>query len=124
MPTTVIKMETSESYQKGQGYVPQPHHDYGAVVRYDSGDELVKDDHPWEWIYAKRNAPDEHLTDNAQGKRRTSNQIIGARTGNFSYRVGEFDPKEAWVGMICNFEEDENGEKAVNVMWFTTERKV
>lgn len=102
----------------------------GAVVRYDSDDELGLVDHPWEWIYAERPVnPDEKKKKNSRAKRRPE-RIVGAQSGSFSCRVGEavfmkgLVSGEAWVGIICNFEEDENAEKCVNVMWFTTEREM
>ena len=31
---------------------------------------------------------------------------------------------EAWIGLICDFQDDEEGEKAANFMWFSTEREI
>lgn len=101
----------------------------GAVFRYDSDDELGLVDHPWEWIHAERPKLDEKKKKGSRPKRRPE-QIVGAKSGSFSCRVGEIVfmkglvSGEAWVGIICNFEEDENEEKCVNVMWFTTEREM
>lgn len=102
----------------------------GAVLRYDSDDELGLVDHPWEWIYAERPVkPDEKKKKNGRAKPRPE-RIVGAKSGTFSCGVGEavfmkgLVSGEAWVGIICNFEEDENAEKCVNVMWFTTEREM
>lgn len=101
----------------------------GAVVRYDSDDELGFVDHPWEWIHAERPKLDEKKKKKSRAKPRPQ-QIVGAKSGSFSCRVGEvvfmkgLVSGEAWVGIICNFEEDENEEKCVNVMWFTTEREM
>lgn len=102
----------------------------GAVFRYDSDDELGLVDHPWEWIYADRPIkPDEKKKKKSRAKPRPD-RIVGAKSGTFSCRVGEavfmkgLVSGEAWVGIICNFEEDENAEKCVNVMWFTTEREM
>lgn len=102
----------------------------GAVVRYDSDDELGLVDYPWEWIYAERPVnPDEKKKKKSRAKPRPE-RIVGAKSGSFSCRVGEvvfmkgLVSGEAWVGIICNFEEDENAEKCVNVMWFTTEREM
>lgn len=102
----------------------------GAVVRYDSDDELGLVDHPWEWIYAERPKPDGPKKKKRRPKKPAPEQIVGAKSGSFSCRVGEvvfmkgLVSGEAWVGIICNFEEDENEEKCVNVMWFTTEREM
>lgn len=102
----------------------------GAVVRYDSDDELGLVDHPWEWIYAEMPVkPDEKKKKNGRAKPRPE-RIVGAKSGTFNCRVGEavfmkgLVSGEAWVGIICNFEEDENAEKCVNVMWFTTEKEM
>lgn len=102
----------------------------GAVVRYDSDDELGLEDHPWEWIHAERPANlDEKKKRKSRAKPRPQ-RIVGAKSGSFSCRVGEvvfmkgLVSGEAWVGIICNFEEDESEEKCVNVMWFTTEREM
>lgn len=101
----------------------------GAVVRYDSDDELGFVDHPWEWLYAERPQLDEKKKRKSRAKPRPQ-RIVGAKSGSFSCRVGEIVfmkglvSGEAWVGIICNFEEDENEEKCVNVMWFTTEREM
>lgn len=57
--------------------------------------------------------------------------IIGAQMGPFSCQVGDCvllkaeGTNEAWVGLICEFlEEDEEGQKAANFMWFSTEKEI
>ncbi|KAL8643292.1 MAG: hypothetical protein Q9228_000099 [Teloschistes exilis] len=91
----------------------------GGVLREDSDDELGYDDLPWEWIY-----PEE--TDNEDGK----DQPAGARMGDFSCAIGDCcllkaeGTNEAWVGIICGFEEEEDGKKAANFMWFSTEKEI
>ncbi|KAL8672905.1 MAG: hypothetical protein Q9168_002659 [Polycauliona sp. 1 TL-2023] len=94
----------------------------GGVLREDSDDELGLDDHPWEWIYPEAT---EH-EDEAE-----SDQIIGARMGDFQCSIGDFcllkaeGTNEAWVGIICGFEEDEeDDEKCANFMWFSTEKEI
>ena len=89
-----------------------------GVVREDSDDELGLDDHPWEWIYSKN-----HET--GQG------EIVGARMGSFQCKLGDCvllkaeGAKEAWVGLICEFvEENDEGQKAANFMWFSSEREI
>ncbi|KAL8799783.1 MAG: hypothetical protein Q9182_005649 [Xanthomendoza sp. 2 TL-2023] len=94
----------------------------GGILREDSDDELGLDDHPWEWIYSEESDNDDT----------EPNQIIGARMGNFQCAIGdccllkaEGATNEAWVGIICAFEEDnEDGEKAANFMWFSTEKEI
>lgn len=50
-------------------------------------------------------------------------RIIGARMGNFECKLGECvllkaegDGSKAWVGILCEFGDDENGEMSANVM--------
>ena len=90
----------------------------GGVIREDSDDELGYDDYPWEWIYAEDvNSKDEEK------------QIIGARMGSFECRIGECvllkaeGTHEAWIGLICDFEGNDEGMMA-NFMWFSTEREI
>ena len=86
----------------------------GGVTREDSDDELGLEDYPWEWIYAD----DE---ENAE--------IIGARMGTFECKIGDCvllkaeGAGEAWIGLICDFQDDEE-EKAANFMWLSTEREI
>ena len=96
----------------------------GGVAREDSDDELGLEDHPWEWIYS---------TDPAKkGASNDEREIVGARMGGFQCMVGDSvllkaeGTREAWIGMICAFveEEDEGGEKGADFMWFSTEREV
>lgn len=91
----------------------------GGVLREDSDDELGYDDLPWEWIY-----PEE--TDSEDGE----DEPVGARMGDFQCAIGDCcllkaeGTNEAWVGIICGFAEDEDGEKAANFMWFSTEKEI
>lgn len=95
----------------------------GGVLREDSDDELGLEDHPWEWIYST--------------KSRGPSAIVGARMGNFECRLGDCvllkaeGNKEAWIGLICDFQEeededDEHGEMEMcaNFMWFSTEKEI
>lgn len=61
----------------------------------------------------------------------TGRRIIGARMGTFSCYVGDClllkaeGTNEAWVGLVCEFEEDEEDEeKGANFMWFSTEKEI
>ncbi len=63
--------------------------------------------------------------------RRPTARIIGARMGTFECRLGDTvllkaeGTNEAWVGLICDFEEnDEEDEKMANIMWFSTEKEI
>ena len=91
----------------------------GGVARDDSDDELGLEDHPWEWIY------DENDQGDAEDE-----AIVGARMGNFECKIGDCvllkaeGAGEAWIGLICDFQDDEDGEKAANFMWFSTEREI
>lgn len=57
-------------------------------------------------------------------------QIIGARMGTFECKIGDTvllkaeGTNEAWVGLICDFVEDEDGDMAANFMWFATEKEI
>ena len=92
----------------------------GGVTREDSDDELGLEDHPWEWIYAQDNQ-DDGADEEA---------IVGARMGNFQCKIGDCvllkaeGAGEAWIGLICDFQDDEDGDKAANFMWFSTEREI
>jgi origin recognition complex subunit 1 len=57
-------------------------------------------------------------------------KIIGARMGDFECQVGDCvllkaeGTNEAWVGVICEFIEEDDGEMAANFMWFATEKEI
>jgi origin recognition complex subunit 1 len=94
----------------------------GGVTREDSDDELGLEDHPWEWIYSSSSDT------NSKKKKK---KITGAKMGSFSCVVGDVvflkaeGNGEAWVGIICEFMEDEEeGEKCANFMWFSSEREI
>ena len=92
----------------------------GGIAREDSDDELGFEDHPWQWIYASK--------EDRRG------EITGARMGDFECRIGDIvllkaeGNNEAWIGLICNFQEDEDEdgevEMAANFMWFSTDREI
>ncbi|KAK0509742.1 hypothetical protein JMJ35_008136 [Cladonia borealis] len=93
----------------------------GGVAREDSDDELGLEDFPWEWIYSEE----------SEQQKQNGPEIIGARMGNFQCMVGDCvllkaeGNGEAWIGLICHFEEDEEEEeKMANFMWFSTEREI
>ena len=93
----------------------------GGVFREDSDDELGLEDHPWEWIYS----------DQPSKRKGADLEIVGARMGDFQCMVGDCvllkaeGNGEAWIGLICNFEEEEEeDEKVANFMWFSTEREI
>ena len=112
-----------------------------GVSRDDSDDELGTDDHPWEWIYEEQEtaaeppAAEEKGTKSRKRKRAASTntkpKIIGARMGDFECRLGDTvllkaeGSGEAWVGILSDFQEDEEeGEKAANFMWFSSEKEI
>ena len=90
-----------------------------GVSREDSDDELGLEDYGWEWIYEK-------------GTGAKKGAIVGARHGPvFFCRIGDCvllkaeSSNEAWVGLICDFQEDEeSGEKQAYFMWFSTEKEI
>ena len=91
----------------------------GGVIRDDSDDELGLDDHPWEWLY------DEH-----KGSKNSEKDIVGARMSTFECMIGDCvllkaeGTHEAWIGLICDFEDDEEDGKMANFMWFSTDREI
>lgn len=111
----------------------------GGVIRDDSDDELGVEDHPWEWIYADHGQDGETdpKSDSTPVRRMrkgvdqaASKQIVGARMGNFSCQIGDTvllkaDGNEAWVGLISDlFEDEEEGDKMANFMWFSTPKEI
>jgi len=127
----------------------------GGVAREDSDDELGVEDHPWEWIYTDAALPQDNAahpmstvsetpTPNEDSDvlparsglahrraGRSDWQIVGARMGSFECKVGDCvllkaeGTNEAWVGLICEFREEEgdNG-KVANFMWFSSEKEI
>ena len=111
-----------------------------GVIREDSDDELGDEDLPWEWIYdsiedgdaCDRGPPPTTPSKRQRAQHRPkSRRIIGARIGHrFDCRIGdcllvkgEGLSEEAYVGMACEFT-DEDGEMECNVMWFSTEVEI
>lgn len=98
----------------------------GGVVREDSDDELGLDDHPWEWIHSTE--PQDNGENSEEGTNTT--EITGARMGAFECRIGDCvllkaeGANEAWIGIICDFQEEDDGEKAANFMWFSTQKEI
>jgi origin recognition complex subunit 1 len=50
--------------------------------------------------------------------------------GSFECRLGDTvllkadGSGEAWVGIICDFQADEDGDKAANFMWFSSAQEI
>ncbi|KAI6779038.1 Origin recognition complex subunit-like protein [Emericellopsis cladophorae] len=110
-----------------------------GVSREDSDDELGSEDLPWEWIYdsATTSAPPRdpagyEATGERKRRKVSSRNIVGAKIGEFACRIGDCvllkaeGSGEAWIGMICEFIEDDDGEEemSANFMWFSTEREI
>lgn len=110
-----------------------------GVTRDDSDDELGDEDYPWEWIYEKEEREkDGDLADDSEdeeksatARRRRSKpiryapskqRIIGAKMGKFKCKIGDCvllnaeGTNSAWVGIICEFMEDDEGEKEAKFM--------
>ncbi|KAM7190549.1 P-loop containing nucleoside triphosphate hydrolase protein [Naviculisporaceae sp. PSN 640] len=116
-----------------------------GVTREDSDDELGTNDYPWEWIYERveeqneaepdSESVDENGPSSTRKRKRAASQavqqrtIIGARMGDFECQLGDImllkaeGSNEAWVGIISEFLEDE-GEKAANFLWFSSEKEI
>ncbi|KAF2667570.1 P-loop containing nucleoside triphosphate hydrolase protein [Microthyrium microscopicum] len=96
----------------------------GAVTREDSDDELGEEDLPWEWIHAKTSEKQSGSKKRKRGQSVEEPEIIGARMGTFECKVGDTvflksSDNQAWIGIICEFTEDEDGDKCANFMWFS-----
>jgi origin recognition complex subunit 1 len=98
-----------------------------------SDDELAGDEPTWEWIY--NSTPTTERSDDPQSDRKrrkvVGDRIVGAKIGQFECRIGDTVMlkadgfNEVWVALICEFVEDDGeGEKAANFMWFSTEREI
>ncbi|PMB66498.1 Origin recognition complex subunit 1 [Beauveria bassiana] len=103
-----------------------------GVSRDDSDDELGTEDIPWEWIF-EHNVAARDVSEEGECKRRKldGKSIIGARLGTFECRIGDIvllkgdGSNEAWVAILCEFVEDDGeGDKAANFMWFSTEKEI
>lgn len=102
----------------------------GTIAREDSDDELGYEDLPWEWIYA---APSNATIPQSKKRKRENGEheleIVGARMGSFECRVGDIvflksADNQAWVGLIGEFQEDEDGDKLANFMWFSSPAEI
>lgn len=108
-----------------------------GVQREDSDDELGLDDHPWTWVYDASSgggAPDRDgktiRAVRTKGDGDAQRKIVGAKMGGFECQIGDCvllkaeGSNEAWVAIICEFVDNDAGEKAANFMWFSTEREI
>lgn len=98
-----------------------------------SDDELADAEPSWQWIY--NSTPTTERSDGTQSDRKrrkvTGDRIVGARIGQFECRIGDTvmlkadGSNEAWIALICEFVEDDGeGEKAANFMWFSSEKEI
>lgn len=96
-----------------------------TLTREDSDDELGYDDLPWEWLYEDhKSAPDGTPRSKKRKHGESGSSIVGARMGKFSCKLGDTvllkaADNQAWVGIICDFRDDEEGEKNAYFMWFS-----
>ena len=104
-----------------------------GIAREDSDDELGVDDHPWEWIYADIREASPAGAPSRKRKRALVDEeprIVGARMSSFVCRVGDIvllkaeTTGEAWVAIIRDFLEDEDGEMAADFLWFSSEKEI
>jgi origin recognition complex subunit 1 len=106
-----------------------------GVTREDSDDELGDQDLPWEWVYSTsydigRDVSLELSNSLRKRKSNHSASIVGARMGDFECGVGDTvllkaeGSNEAWVAIICEFIDGDDGEMAANFMWFSTEKEI
>lgn len=105
-----------------------------GIIREDSDDELGLDDHPWEWVYAQEPAALSPKEGGSSRKRKRVDEgpprIVGARMGSFECALGDTvllkadGSNEAWVGIICDFQDEDDGAKSAHFMWFSSEREI
>lgn len=100
----------------------------GALVRDDSDDELGEEDLPWEFVYAQ-SEPDKPTKKRKREGSTDSRSIVAARMGKFECKIGDTvflksADNQAWVGIICEFGQDEDGEKQANFMWFSSPAEI
>lgn len=119
-------MARAASAEKAKRQLPQNSHDL-------SDDELASDEPTWEWVYNSTPTTERNDEPQSDRKRRkvVGDRIVGARIGQFECRIGDAlmlkadGSNEAWVALVCDFiEDDGEGEKAVNFMWFSSEREI
>ncbi|RGP62839.1 origin recognition complex subunit 1 [Fusarium sporotrichioides] len=119
-------MARTASAEKAKRQLPPNPHDL-------SDDELAGDEPTWEWIYNSTPTTERNDEPQSDRKRRkvVGDKIVGARIGQFECRIGDAlmlkadGSNEAWVALVCDFVEDDGeGEKAVNFMWFSSEREI
>lgn len=120
----------TETLPNGTEAVSQPKRDISQVDSDENDDHEIE----WEWIWSSGSP--ERGDDDEEGEQRkrrkvAGNTIVGAQLGSFECRVGDCvllksdGSNEAWVAMICEFVEDDgDGEKAANFMWFSTEKEI
>ncbi|KAF5585132.1 origin recognition complex subunit 1 [Fusarium pseudocircinatum] len=98
-----------------------------------SDDELADVEPSWQWIYNSTTTTERGDGTQSDRKRRkvTGERIVGARIGQFECRIGDTvmlkadGSNEAWIALICEFVEDDGeGEKAANFMWFSSEKEI
>lgn len=98
-----------------------------------SDDELADVEPSWQWIYNSTLTTERGDGTQSDRKRRkvTGDRIVGARIGQFECRIGDAvmlkadGSNEAWIALICEFVEDDGeGEKAANFMWFSSEKEI
>ncbi|KAM0339819.1 hypothetical protein ACHAPU_010772 [Fusarium lateritium] len=103
-------------------------------ISYDlSDDELASGEPSWQWIYSSASTTERNDDPQSDRKRRkvTGDKIVGAKIGQFECRIGDTvmlkadGSNEAWFALICEFVEDDGeGEKAANFMWFSSEKEI
>jgi origin recognition complex subunit 1 len=102
-----------------------------SIPRESSDDEA--DGVSWEWIYSSSSTRRNEDADEGERKRRkvAGNAIAGAKLGTFECRIGDIvllkaeGSNDAWVALICEFVDDDgDGDKAANFMWFSTEKEI
>lgn len=106
--------------------------DLSETLREDYSEDTDEEEISWEWIWSVGSPQPSGAAEGERKRRKIAkNSIVGAKLGNFECRIGDCvllkadGSNEAWVAMICEFVEDDgDGEKAANFMWFSTEKEI
>ncbi|KFX98638.1 hypothetical protein V497_02621 [Pseudogymnoascus sp. VKM F-4516 (FW-969)] len=100
----------------------------------EEGDGIDNEDNIADLLNAEATAQPAHSGRKRKAARKAEQdaqrKIIGARMGDFECKVGDCvllkaeGTNEAWVGIICEFIEEDDDEMAANFMWFATEKEI
>jgi origin recognition complex subunit 1 len=103
----------------------------GALIREDSDDELGYEDIPWEWVYSDDVHESISTTPGSRKRKRHDKRkpIVGAKMGEFQCKLGDTvllkaADNQVWVGIICEFNDDEEVGMSAYFMWFSSPAEI